>query len=384
MATLNPAKRINWAREKNGTVRIFECGTGGAKWPRAKCHPFDTYTDEQLEGYIQNYNAKIGIQSKGVGVAESTAVLIEEWAVFLKLKDKNRGTVAEKRKHAYRCSKYFETLTDDIKLWPQYSIDLATHLRKEGHSKLETAKTQNNLRSFWAWLKKHKKRVSGALDLDEVTGYAIQQTARLSFSVTPEDVLEFVKSCTIPEIKIAALTAFFGGLRPHEVYALRRGYFHSKDFARNSESGKVMASIGLYDGLVVNVSKSRGKKIDEEGDPKKLSFGIVSIFDKRAAAELVKLIGDKPKDQPLFKYTNGYYQHLWNGHGDKPAKGYPGLTLWDLRRAGVYYLGNFSQIKIESLKNWARHKKISTTALYFRQPYAAPKPQDVLELDDVG
>lgn len=379
MEDSRPPKKINWHREPDGRIRLFERGTKGRKWPREECRPFDAMTDEQVEAWTQNYNAQVHIQAAGVGTSGRLSALIQEWKTHLETKGRHYETVSEKVRHAYRAGRYFEALTDNIRLWPQHSINLATHLLSEEHSLLETAKTQNDARAFWEWLKKHKRMVSGALDLDQVVGYAVQNQTPLQFTVTPEQVLKFARETPIFEFKVAVLVAFFAGLRPQEVYALKRDQFYSKDIARNSPSGEVMRSIGLYDGLMVDVRRNRGKRSGDVRDPKKGSFGLVSVHNKEAAAYLVSLIGKMDPDIVLFKYTNSYYQHDWR------KDGYPGLTVRDLRRAGIYWLGHFSQIKLESLKNWARHKKIQTTSLYFRQPYASPTTtQDVLELDDVS
>ncbi len=47
------------------------------------------------------------------------------------------------------------------------------------------------------------------------------------------------------------------------------------------------------------------------------------------------------------------------------------ITLKDLRRASLYWLGHYSELNFVDLKNHARHSQPSTTPLYVRRPEEA-------------
>ena len=59
--------------------------------------------------------------------------------------------------------------------------------------------------------------------------------------------------------------------------------------------------------------------------------------------------------------------------------GYPGMTLKDLRRASLYWLGHYSSVDLVALKNHARHRNVETTSLYTRRPL-----EDVSDLGGDG
>lgn len=366
------AKRVNWHREPDGRVRIVERGVGGKRWPRAACRTFDSKADDQIEAWAQNYNATIQsrIQPTDSTIPEVIYNLIQEFETYQGTKSLAIGTIKSDTRNIFKATEYFCSKTDNLALWLQHSVQLASHLQnvkklKAGH----TYQIQLSTNKFWNWLKRNKKLVDGVLDLDSVTGHAAGKDTPLQFHVKPEDVLKFVRSSTNESIKLLALCGYFGSLRPQETFALKLNDFIVGNKARPLEACSIMATLGLFDGLAIDIDKQRRATKREESTPKKNSKGLVAFFDKTGAELLVAVLKLVKADNRmgLFAYNNQYYYDLWK------QSGLPGITLKDLRRASVYWLGHHTQIKIEQLKEHARHKDIQTTSLYFRRVYNKPE-----------
>lgn len=211
--------------------------------------------------------------------------------------------------------------------------------------------------------------MDGILDLDSVTGHAASKDTPLQFHLTPEDILKFVRTTTNESTKLLALCGYFGSLRPQEAFALKLNAFIVGSKARALEPCSVMGGIGLFDGLAIDVDKQRRATKQEKSAPKKDSKGLVAFFDRTGAELLMPCLksAKEAHQMALFRFNNQYYYDLWK------KEGLPGTTLKDLRRASVYWLGHHSTIKIQQLKEHARHKDIQTTSLYFRRAYQKPE-----------
>jgi hypothetical protein len=124
-----------------------------------------------------------------------------------------------------------------------------------------------------------------------------------------------------------------------------------------------MARAKLFNRLLVKITKQRSPALSGPAKPKAGSRGWVACFDRDAAIEIVKHLNRFPNAGPIFNFGNDWYFKRWR------REGYPGLSLKDLRRASLYWLGHYTSLEISALKNHARHKSIMTTALYTRRPF---------------
>ena len=93
-------------------------------------------------------------------------------------------------------------------------------------------------------------------------------------------------------------------------------------------------------------------------------------FNEKAAKLIVQILKHIENDQELIfaKHTNDTWFRKWE------ESGYANVTLKDLRRASLGYLGHHTKFELVPLKNHARHSKVDTTMQYLRRP--AEKVED--------
>lgn len=361
-------KQIKWNRTPSGQVHLRERGNNGKRWRRAKSAHMDGWTEDQIEAWVQNYNLTVASRRSGHAIVpEKVHVLVDEFTSYQRQGDLAEGTITHDRTNILHAAEYLATQTDQLPTWPQHTLGLPGYFKKKKkYSGAYINQIQISLRKFWRWLRVHKKLVSGELELEAVKGHARSQDTPLQFTLTPEHVIDFVKTCPDPTVRLLALCGYFASLRPQETFALLLSDFAVGAKARQLEACKVMKGHGLFDGMAVSIEKQqRPNKKMLKVKPKKNSKGIVAIFNEEAAQLLVAELRalQAVGRMPLFGYNNKFYYELWKEFSTL------GVTLKDLRRASIYYLGHHTNIKIEQLKEHARHKNIQTTSLYFRRPF---------------
>lgn len=159
-----------------------------------------------------------------------------------------------------------------------------------------------------------------------------------------------------------ALLGFFFSLRTQELFALRPMDFRAGSQASFLECCKVMGRFKLFSKFAVHVHRQR-KKNGEFNHPKSYSNGWFSCFHEQGAKEIVKRLKViEDKEQLIFDHLPDWNIKLWK------RKGIPNITLKDLRRASLYWLGHQNDIDLVALKHHARHSKVDTTMLYLRRP----------------
>lgn len=372
--------QIKWNRSPEGRVYLRERGNNGKRWPREKSAYMDGWADDQVEAWVQNYNLTVASRRSGHAmVPEKIHVLVDEFTAYQSQGDLSEGTVKHDKTNILHAAEYLSTKTDRLALWPQFSLALPGYLqKKKKYSGTYINQIQISLRKFWRWLRVHKKLVSGELELETVKGHARSQDTPLQFALSPDEVIAFARTCTDPTVRMLALCGYFASLRPQEVFALCLNDFATGLKAKGLEACKVMKGLGMFDGMAINIEKQqRAYKKKQKAKPKKDSKGIVAVFHKDAASLIVaelKALQAAGKMQ-IFGYNNKHYYALWKKEGKL------GVTLKDLRRASIYYLGHHTDIKIEQLKEHARHKNIQTTSLYFRRPFEKFDEVDDLVFD---
>jgi hypothetical protein len=133
-----------------------------------------------------------------------------------------------------------------------------------------------------------------------------------------------------------------------------------------------MHRLHLYDKFAINITKQR----TQEGTitkPKAFSVGWVACFNEAAARAVVTHIKAMGTEE-LFPQRNDWLFEHWKKFG------IPGITLKDLRRSSLYYLGHRVGMEFSGLSAHARHAKPETTMLYLRRPEENMESLD-LDLD---
>ncbi len=207
------------------------------------------------------------------------------------------------------------------------------------------------------------------VDLPLDTPRRTAQPTTLAYTLTPDQVLAFARQTTDPRMRLMALVGYFGSLRPQELFALRRSDFHAGAAVRDKECCKVMAAAGLFGAFAVDVRRQR-KQAGTFGPPKAFSVGLVALFHEAAATMIRAELLTRDQDALLFGFLPGWEAKLWS------RGGLPGLTLHDLRKASVYWLGHHGGLDVIPLKNHARHAKVETTMLYCRRPLEQAEEHD--------
>ena len=176
-------------------------------------------------------------------------------------------------------------------------------------------------------------------------------------------------------MKLMGLLGYFFSMRPQETFGIRRGDFISKpEKVGVLDCVKYMTKAGLFNKFAVFIDRQRaasGKLVD----PKSGSRGHVACFNDQAAKLVVELIREFEKDESIFKNANRHLYDIWESAG-------LGLTLKDLRRSSLRYLGLDTRLGETPLhlKEHARHSDFNTTLLYLRAP---KKELDESSFDDL-
>ena len=349
-----------WRREGTRVVVYTTMAGAQKRLARKSVRHLDREPDHNVDTWVRHWsltNERVKKQHTELDHPDTLA-LVEIFCAYLKTRRKSPKTISQHRHNLTRyCLPYFVSVNgiQDPVHWPTKSVRLLTHLESLDLS-TRTINTCNvSLRVFWNWLVKEGKAAGVLLLRNAMVG---QQATPLNFTVTPHAILEHRFPAS--ELRLLAILGFFFSLRPQEVVALTPGDFRAGRLAAELECCKVMVSGGLYGKFAVTIHRQRVG--NDFTTPKVNSKGWVACFDEAAAREVVSLIKERPAGQLLFPSRLDWYFRVWR------KKGYPGLTLKDLRRASLYWLGQYGGLPFTSLKNHARHADPSTTALYVRRP----------------
>lgn len=362
-----------WRREGKRVVVYTTVAGRQKRLPRETVHHLDPEPDHNIDTWVNNWSlTHEGVKRQYDELDHpSTLDLVEIFCAYLKTRRKSPKTIGQHRHNLTRyCLPYFVSVNElvDPIHWPSKSVRLLSHLEGLGLSPRTINTCNVSLRVFWNWLVEEGKAAGVLLLRNAMVG---QQVTPLDFAVTPQDILKHLYAA--PELRLLAILGYFFSLRPQEVVALTPGDFRAGSKATELECCKAMVSGGLYGRFAVHIHRQRVG--NDFSSPKVNSKGWVACFDEAAAREIVGLLRDRPIDQLLLPYRLDWYFRLWR------KKGYPGLTLKDLRRASLYWLGQYGGLPFTTLKNHARHADPSTTALYVRRPGNEKVEWDDLDLD---
>lgn len=368
-----------WSRDKANKVRIYVYENNKqSRVPREKYSHLDFQPDEVVEQFIKE---NFGSKPKTTPTTDHHLnSLIEQFADYELKKGLNPSTVKNRtaclKKHIIP---FFLQLTPPSKEpaeWPFRCVKLLEHMQSQSLSYDSIIRSNVALNSFWNWLQ-DEGLVDRNINLRLRKPRPPVKETVLKYSLTPQQVISFAENHTSPELAFLALTGYFFSLRTQETLALTRADFRAGTLASQLECSKVMRESNLFDRLAVNISKQNSKGLKSKtAKPKAGSKGWVSCFDAKAAKLIVELIKKLDKGlETLIPLSVDYNIKLWRKNG------IPNITLKDLRRASIYWLGHHTKLGIIELKSHARHNKTDTTALYLRRAEEKLDVLDDLDLD---
>jgi integrase len=358
-----------WQRKNNKYVCVYVYEDGRPKQlPRKLTRHLDTQPDDAIDHWVHSYRLEKP-QSTLPEFPQHWTDCKRKYLEFL-TESKAPETVYH---HGYclvtHVFPYFLNHTRDMNEFPLFSIRLRQFMVAKSCSKSMIRGANSALRGLW----KYCLEEGYITCLDELRlrppGIPRNQTTPLGRVLTPEEVLQFINGAD-RKITLIAILGYFCSLRPQEIFGLNRGDFRAKD---EIEACRAMRAVGLYGKLAVRVERQK------RGDgstvaPKASSKGWVACFDKNAAEALVTLLRGMSLNEQLFQYSNDWLTTLWK------REGIQGITIKDLRRASLYWLGHYSKIDYATLKNHARHADPNTTWLYLRRPDDGWMEEDDLAL----
>ena len=328
--------------------------------PRALTAHLDGAEEHIVDAWVSCYDAEHRTRKPQPQTTDEFQVQVERFRAFLDSRRKDPTTIGWHISSLKNHIIPFFLLREarQFAQWPQHSIKMLEELQNKGLSNHQIVKANQALNQFWKWLMDEGLVYTAIRTRAPIT---VKVNTPLKFTLTPDSVLEWVNGCRNPQLRFLALAGFFFSLRPQETFALTPQHFIAGSRATILECSKVMAEHKLFSRLVVKIDRQANKK-GEFTTPKAGSSGWVACFDERAARQLIVLLKEHPLDQILFTNKLDWVGRLW------ASGGIPNITLKDLRRASIYWLGHYTSMGIQELANHARHANIETTRIYLRRP----------------
>ena len=358
-------------------VRLYETIDGKQKaLPRSKSVHLDGQPLDVIKIFVSQFN-----KPKLVSSNEQLTAYVEAYSAYYLQQGSNPATVSSK-KHlliTYVLPYFISINTLDPNSWVSKCVKLVDYLTAKGLSHNQITKCNVGLNQLWNYLQ-DEQIVNSSMKLRLRKPMLLDKPdTPLLYTLTPQDVIAYARNVDSSEMAFLALVGYFFSLRTQESLALTRADFRAGNAASELECCKVMARKGLYSKFAVNVSKQKSKSLKvDNAKPKNGSKGWISCFELEAAKliiEKVKLLEASAKAGPLVKFCVDYNIKLWRNLG------IPGITIKDLRRASLYYLGHYTNMGLIELKSHARHNKTDTTTLYLRRPEEPLEKADDLDLE---
>jgi len=370
-----------WTR-RNGKVYVYQWDKAKRRQktvPRKNILQLDGQPDEVIDRYVASLEPK-PLHRQPIADGHLTK-LVEDFCQYQIDRGLNPHTVYMKRvsllDHVVPFFLAHEPPLKDPNTWTFRAVRMLEHFQTVGLSSNLTFRANTALKGFWTWMQ-DEGVVDAAINLRLRRPRIVKNATPLQYALTPDEVLTFARSAS-PDMAFIALTGYFFSLRTQETLALTKNDFRAGTKASELECGKVMHKAGLFNRFAVNVDKQNAKSTgDKKAKPKANSKGWVACFNAEAARMIVTLINElalERKDDTLVKFTVDYNLHRWQ------AKGIRNITMKDLRRASIYWLGHHTGLGIIELKSHARHQRTDTTALYLRRPEETLAQMDDLDLD---
>ena len=372
-------------RLANGAVRAHYWEGGRQRdLPREAVRHLDGASDAVIGAFLASWEERRRRRGNGgeaaAGWTPGTSgllALVDMYVRFLLDRGRTRDTA---RLHRYllesRVIPYFTSgdppLTDPA-LWRRRSARLCDHMLSLGDSASTISSANGAVRGFvrWLWEEGYLEKVP-EIPLREAPPRARNGDTPLARPVTPGEVKEFASRPDTPRsMALAALLGYFFSLRPQELFAVGRDDIRLGEDASGEEACRVLRRHGMDSSMCINIWRQREDDTGKFVDPKADSRGMVACFDAGASEMIRKLlaadgdVGERGDNEPgslVFPYHPRRLVREW------ARKGIPGITLKDLRRASIYWLGHHAGLPVVVLQAHARHAALDTTLLYTRRP----------------
>ena len=365
--------------KKTGKVRLYEFdGIQQKSLPRSKSLHLDGQPVEVIQNYINQFN-----KPKIVGVSNET--LTDHVIRFCKYERDMRKldpSTIKCKEHlllTYVIPYFLSVDAKDPNKWGSKCVKLVDYLIAKKLSQNQIVKCNVALTGLWSFMQDEQIVYSSMKLRLRKPLSSIKADTPLQFTLTPQDVIAYARNVDSSEMAFLALVGYFCSLRTQETLALTRNDFRAGSIASELECCKVMRGRRLFDKLAVNIVKQKSKSLKiNDAKPKSGSKGWVSCFSDVAAKMIIANIKElevTAAGDPLVRFSVDYNIKRWRSSGIK------GITLKDLRRASIYWLGHHTEMGLIELKSHARHNKTDTTALYLRRPNESIESTDELDLE---
>jgi site-specific recombinase XerC len=260
---------------------------------------------------------------------------VQSWLAYLASRRKSKSTIKEYERAIMRHVIPFfldgdNPLTDPNQ-WPGKSVKVLSTLQAKGCTESQIVACNKALRSFYGYLPE-EGGVQNGLQIRLRNPLKNVVTTPLKTFLNPETVITFAQGKSDSDVKLMALLGYFFSLRPQELFALKKVDFGAGSGVSSLECCKSIARIGLYNKLAVLIQRQK-TNWSAIGEPKAKSRGWVGCFNEQAARLMVGLLKDFDKDDSLFLSNNRKLYREWE------CRGLDGVTLKDLRRSSLYWLG---------------------------------------------
>ena len=373
---------------KDGKVRVGYTKNGKVVWlPRSETRHLDGQPDHNIKYWTDERAAKLGLtHSPTREIHPALTKYLASYESYLIDRERAEKT---RRAHLHYLRNfifpYFLQSSPDghnPNYWPQRVPGLAAWARGRLLQGSRTRAVNNTirvinvvLRQFWVYLgESGELETQFALRVRNPPGLGRKKRTPLRQVLTPQDVLAWVQTTQNIDLRMLALVGYFFSLRPQEVFAFTKAGCRAGKSAKQLECCGIMKKSGLFGKLAYYVKEQRNDK-GEVGPPKAFSVGWVACFDRAAARQIVDIINEKDPFAPVFAQKGMSLYRLWK------RQGMPGVTLKDLRRASIYWLGHHTSLPPAAIQNHARHAEAETTQWYLRRPDEEVVSMGTLDLD---
>ena len=370
-----------WQR-KNSAVYVYTRREGKqTPLPRAETKHLDGLEDHNVQAWVDQWERQYeGAKVQADGIlfnSDRLTKLLDDFCAYrISHKKKNPATVRTHHNFILNHAIPFFLQNDpplkDPNQWPGVSVRLLEHLKAKGLPTSSIQHTNTGLRFFWEYLLEEGV-VQTQIPLRLRGPVQERQPTPLTEFLTPDQAWKWAENCQDYDLRLMLLCGYFFSLRPHETFGLMRSDFKGGTAATLLECTKAMARAGRFGRLAVNITRQRTKPGTTK-PPKAGSAGWVACFDERAAKLLVDMIRERdPQELLLNKWLPDWHTRRW------AKEGIPNVTLKDLRRASLYWLGHHTPLQERplDLMKHARHVDFDTTLLYLR------RPDETVELDEL-
>lgn len=357
----------SWQRKHGKYVFVYTRKHGKqSALARKLTRHLDLQDDSQIQAWVTAWSVLNESDAQVPDDAAKTKLLtnVEQFVAHLKNIQRSPKTVWEHRSCLLRFVVPFFTERKpplfDVNTWPSASIRFQDYLKRQNVTQSNRIKATTALKQFYGYLQ-DEGIVNSQFSLRIRNPPRPFKSTPLIRTVSPQDILEFARTCQDRESKLMALIGYFFSLRPYELFSLRRCDFSAGTTVTVLECSRVFRDSGLFDKLVVNIARQR---VATGGftSPKCHSKGLVCCFNEDAARQIVGILNSYPANELLFKRLPDTSIKQWK------RSGIENIQLKDLRRSSLYHLGHYSSLSLVALKNHARHRYVSTTELYTRRP----------------